>query len=132
MELVFSALPLVLLLPPTNGNVIFTSELQPWNAPWPMLVTLFGTTTSVILPKFRNAKLPILVSPSCKITFPSVSLLIRIRFPQLENALAPILVTLAGIFICVKLVAPLNAEPPISVNPVGSVTLPTDTHPANA
>ena len=106
---VSGVLDVVLLLPPTNGNVIFTNALQPWNAPAPMLVTLFGTTTSVILPKLRNAELPILANPSCKIIFPSVSLLIRTRFAQSAKALAPISATLAGILICVRLVAPLNA-----------------------
>jgi hypothetical protein len=52
------------------------------------------------------------------------SIVTRVRLLQPENALQPILVTLAGIVMLVKPVRSENAQPTILVTPLGMVMLP--------
>ena len=61
-----------------------------------------------------------------------LGMVILVKLVQLENAAEPIDVTLSGIMILVKLVQPENALPPILVTPFGIMMLVNLEQPSNA
>ena len=107
-----------------SGIVTFVRLLHPWNAPNPIAVTLSGIVTLVRLRQFSNVQSPIMITTSGiiysvspaganELSIPSIIKhlpssdtnlpLNSIRLLQLEKAHPPIVVTLSGIVILVRL-----------------------------
>ena len=105
-----------------SGIVTLVRLLQPENAFSPIVVTLSGIVYSVAPQPIANE----LITPSIIKHLWSVDANLPLnscRLRQPANALFPILVTLSGMVILVRLLQYKNAYQPISVTPSGIVTL---------
>ena len=103
------------LVLPTNGTLIVVKLVIPWNAPTPILVTVFGMVIDVMPVMFRKEDEPIV----CKV-FGKV---IEVILVNPSNALLPILVKVlfAAKVTLVRLILPLKAKLPILVTVFGIV-----------
>ena len=90
-----------------SGIDMLVSPVHPRNALFPILVTLLGTVASPVLPPGQQTS----VRPSIESTKPSIflyaglpeTIFIDVSLSQAANAHTPILVTLLGIVMLVRL-----------------------------
>jgi hypothetical protein len=105
------------------GNDISDRKLHPANAPSPILVTVLGIVTLFSLLQPEKIELLRLVNV--------LDIIIVSKFVQLANAEFPMLVTLFGIVIEVKMHL-LNAKSPMLITLFGIFTVDKRIQPSNA
>ena len=99
---------------PTKGTLIVVKLVIPWNAPRPILVTVFGIVMEVMPVIPAKAYCPILVN-ELGMVMEFRSVFWKAYWPILVKVLFAAKVTL------VRLVLPLKAKLPILVNELGMV-----------